>query len=70
MLQDIENDPGIPQIWDVTVAITGAGAVAPPMTAIVQFSSNDAKLPNANVVDVARKSVHSILPKTRLLTRM
>ena len=53
------------------MAITGAGAVAPPMTAIVQFSSNDAKLPpNANVVDVARKSVHSILPKTRLLTRM
>ena len=36
-------DPGIPQIWDVTVAITGP--VAPPSTAIVQFCSNNVKLP-------------------------
>ena len=62
-------DPHITQNWDVTVAVTGAGAVAPSSTAIVQFSSNDVKLP-AIVVDVARKSVHSYLPNTQLLTRM
>ena len=62
-------DPRITQIWDVTVAITGPGAVAPSSTAIVQFCSNDVKLPDI-VVDVALKSVHSSLPKIRLLTRM
>ena len=60
-------DPRVTQTWDVTVAISGP--VAPPSTAIVQFCSNDVKLPDT-VVDVARKSVHLCLPKTRLLTRM
>ena len=60
-------DCRITQIWDVTVAISGA--VAPSSTAIVQFCSNDVQLPDI-VVDVARKSVHSSLPNTRLLTRM
>ena len=66
-MQDFKRDPRITQNWDVTVVISGA--VAPSSTAIVQFCSNDEKLPK-HVVDVARKSVRLCLPKTRLLTRM
>ena len=67
-MQDIKKDPHIHQNWDVTVVII-SGAVAPPSTAIVQFCSNDVKR-HVDVVNVARKSVHLCLPKTRLLTRM